>query len=63
MRCNFMSRAFCSLLNEFREPAESLEKALSVGENTVRPWFESLSCEVITLSMFVVLSRRIKVEN
>ena len=32
---------------EFNVPALRLENALSVGANTVRPWFELFSCELI----------------
>ena len=38
---------------EFSVPAFRLENALSVGANTVRPWFELLSCELRSLMKVV----------
>lgn len=44
-------------------PDLRLTKALSVGANTVRPWFELLSCVLIWSSCWVFPSRRMKELN
>ena len=58
---NCTSWAFCWSVNEFRVPALRFEKALSVGANMVRPWFELLSWMLIRSSIWVLFSSRMKV--
>ena len=48
---------------EFNVPALRLENALSVGANTVRPWFELLSCELILSAICEALRSLMKVVN
>jgi len=48
---------------EFSVPAFRLVKALSVGANTVRPWFELLSCELSLSAVCVALRSLMKVVN
>ena len=48
---------------EFSVPALRLENALSVGANTVRPWFELFSCELILSAICEALRSLMKVVN
>ena len=48
---------------EFNVPALRLENALSVGANTVRPWFELFSCELILSAICEALRSLMKVVN
>ena len=48
-------------MSELSIPVLRFEKALSVGANTVRPWFKSLSCELIWSSIWVLFSSRMNV--
>ena len=60
---NCTSWTFCWSLSELIVPDFRLAKALSVGANTVRPWFELLSCVLIWSSCWVFSSRRMKEVN
>ena len=62
--CNCKSSTFCLSVRELRNPALSLEKALSSGANRVNPpELEVTSCELSWFMSCVVLRRRVRTEN
>ena len=61
---NCKSSTFCLSVRELRNPALSLEKALSSGANRVNPpELEVTSCELSWFMSCVVLRRRVRTEN
>ena len=50
-------------MNEFRVPVLRSEKALSVGANTVKPWFDFLSWVLIRTSTWLLFSSPMNVVN
>ena len=61
---NCKSSTFCLSVRELRNPALSLEKALSSGANRVNPpELEVTSCELSWLMSCVVFKRRMRTEN
>jgi len=61
---NCRSSTFCLSVRELRNPALSLEKALSSGAKRVNPpELEVTSCELSWLMSWVVFKRRVRTEN
>ena len=61
---NCKSSTFCLSVRELRNPALSLEKALSSGAKRVNPpELEVTSCELSWFMSCVVLRRRVRTEN